>query len=415
MAPAIVVVAYDRDHSLSRLLTSVSNASFDSPADLIISIDKNDNQEVYDVAHAFNWEHGEKRVLEKNAHLGLKQHILQCGDLVEQYGSVILLEDDLFVSPYFYTYAQRCFEFYEEDDRIAGISLYSHRYNETAYMAFRPIDDNSDVFFLQIPSSWGQGWTQKQWSDFRVWFEKKQHIALNEADNIPFNVMQWPDSSWKKYFLAYMIESNKFFAYPRISLSTNFEDPGTHHKTKQTRLQVPLQFLEKCWKFKPFEESYAVYDAYLEILPGKLKRLSKSLKQYDFEVDFYAQKNLKNIKKKYILTSRDATDPILTYGKELKPVELNVVCDIEGSMIHLTKTENCNDTQNEIADHDVSYYYNIPTYFINHEEQLRNKESYYQKELEAVYNTKSWKLTVPLRWVNKQIRKLASKETNQKN
>ena len=112
-------------------------------------------------------------------------------------------------------------------------------------MGFRPLDEDADVFFLQIPSSWGQGWTKNQWHGFRKWFEQRQNDSISEADKVPPNVVDWPESSWKKYFFAYMIESNKYFVYPRISLSTNFHDPGTHHKKMQTRLQVPLQFFEK--------------------------------------------------------------------------------------------------------------------------------------------------------------------------
>jgi len=426
--PAIIIGAYDRDYSLKRLLNSISESYFDSTADLIISIDKNDNQKVYDLAHAFEWKHGKKEVLEKKSHLGLKRHILECGDLVEQYDRVILLEDDLFVSPYFYNYAQQCFEYYEKDEKIAGISLYSHRYNETANMGFRPIDDNSDVFFLQIPSSWGQGWTKKQWTNFRNWFEQKQHNPITEEDNVPLNVVQWPESSWKKYFFTYMIETDKYFVYPRISLSTNFSDPGTHHKTKQTRLQVPLLSNERDWKFKPFQESIAVYDAYLEILPEKLKLLSGNLEKYDFEVDFYAQKSLDKVEKELMLTSRNANEPILTFGKELKPIELNIAREVEGSMIKLAKKENCKDIQDVFSQYDISYYYNIPTYFIDIEEHIRNKEehinqyyySYYQEletklnaansRLSAVYSSKSWKLTVPLRWASMHIQKIFRKQ-----
>jgi hypothetical protein len=222
-----------------------------------------------------------------------------------------------------------------------------------------------------------------------------------------------------------MIETNKYFVYPRISLSTNFHDPGTHHKKNQTRLQVPVQFLEKEWRLKPFQDSIAVYDAYLEMLPEKIKLISNKLANHDFEVDFYAQKKLDQIDTEYMLTSRQAIDPILTYGKELKPIELNVACDIKGSKISLAKTKNCHDNQDAFLQDDISYYYNIPTYFINTEEQIRNKEehinqyywNYYNElktELDAIHQSKSWKLSQPLRWVNMQVRKLLLKNSNGK-
>ena len=51
--------------------------------------------------------------------------MLQCGDISYEYGSVIVLEDDLFVSPFFYKYAVEAQEFYRDDNRIGGISLYN--------------------------------------------------------------------------------------------------------------------------------------------------------------------------------------------------------------------------------------------------------------------------------------------------
>ena len=425
--PAIVVVAYNRDFPLKRLLNSLSKAYYDSPVDLVISIDKNGNQSVYSLADSFNWPHGKKEVVKKEHHLGLRHHILECGDLTARYGSIILLEDDLFVSPYFYTYARQCMEFYASDSNIAGVSLYSHAYNETAYMGFRPFEDGSDVFFLQIASSWGQSWTRTQWQHFIEWYEKNKDRNFAGMGRIPENVLEWSESSWKKYFIAYMIESNKFFVYPRLSLSTNFSDPGIHHKIKQTRLQVPLQFFPKVWNLKPFKDSLAVYDAFHEILPEKLKQLHSEFKEYDLEIDFYGQKNLAAIKKEYVLTTKPATDPVRTFGKELKPIELNVVCGIEGSHISLAKTENCHKNTEDRLIYDLSYYYNIPTHFISSEEQIRSKEEminqyyyrYYsdtlkekerrihtaERRIQNIYSSRSWRMTEPLRKISMRIRK----------
>ena len=73
MNTAIVIAAYNRDYPLKRLLTSISRACIRNATELIISIDQNDNRKVYDLAHGFEWKHGNKRVLEKKSHLGLKK------------------------------------------------------------------------------------------------------------------------------------------------------------------------------------------------------------------------------------------------------------------------------------------------------------------------------------------------------
>ena len=106
MKPAIVVVAYNRDKALKRLLNSLESADYSGFSDitLVISIDKSDSTEVIETAEAFSWEQGEKRVITHPERLGLKKHILGLGDLTAEFGSIIMLEDDLFVSPLLYHY-----------------------------------------------------------------------------------------------------------------------------------------------------------------------------------------------------------------------------------------------------------------------------------------------------------------------
>ncbi len=426
MNPAIVIATYNRDQSLKRLLHSLARAGFSSgPVDLVISIDGSDNQAVYEAANDFKWRHGKKEILKREEHLGLRNHILACGDLTSIYDSIVFLEDDLFVSPFFYEFITASLEFYGSTEEIAGISLYSERHNETAQMPFLPLGDDSDVFFLQWPSSWGQCWTREQWQGFRSWYAKPDHEAIMTSGRIPRNVTRWPEDSWKKYFVAYMVACNKFFLYPRLSLSSNFGDHGVHHKRDETLFQVPLQLLKRDWRFKKIGDSPAQYDVFHEILPEKLKTLAKNLDDYDFEVDFYGQKDLSALTSEYLLTSRSSENPIRSYGKRLKPVELNVVCEIEGEDIRLGEKGMCEETAREYPLCDLQYYYGIPSYFVSLEEKIKVKEefinNYYfeyfngkfeaQKAIiEEVYSSMSWRLTAPFRRLRKFAGRLKRRE-----
>ena len=168
--PVIVCVAFNRKKSLVRLLKSLDNAKYEEKVKLIISIDKGDNEEVVNYANKFQWNYGEKEIIYQEINLGLKKHILKCGDLTEKYGSIILLEDDLYVSPYFYDYAKQAINFYKEDENISQISLYKYPVNNFTKDMFLALEDGSDNFFMTVASSWGQIWTYKQWKDFRKWF-----------------------------------------------------------------------------------------------------------------------------------------------------------------------------------------------------------------------------------------------------
>jgi len=335
--PVIVIVAFDRQKSLKRILSSLKQSYCPVETKLIISIDNNGtNQGVADIASEFVWEFGEKEVIYHNDRLGLRKHILLCGDLTYKYDSVIILEDDLYVSPHFYQYTQNALEYYDTSEKIAGISLYNLPYTESIKLPFIPVKDVSDVYFMQIPSSLGQAWSRQQWDGFKSWYEKSPDITRNLR--LPFVARtKWPDSSWKKYFYSYIIETDKYFVYPLLSLTTNFNDIGTNMVSNSYKGQVEVMSSNLNSKFIKFEEAVNVYDAYSEILPEKLNKLCGTLKGYDYEVDIYGKKEMFN--KEYVLTSKPCENPLLGFERAMKPHELNIIFNIKGSSIFLVRKE----------------------------------------------------------------------------
>lgn len=350
--PAIIVIAYNRPDSILRLLNSLSLAIYpDRNIPLIISIDYQNSvnhDEVINIATDFEWQFGEKRIIEHKHNLGLKKHVLSCGNLVVEYGSIIMLEDDIFVSPYFYNYASEALTFYQNSDEIGGVSLYCHKKNFVANLPFELIPDSNDVFFLQIASSWGQAWTQKQWCDFMDWMSHDD----GNLQCLPPSVRLWPDSSWLKHFIRYLIVNDKFFVYPNKSLSTNFGDSGTHNLNKNVEYQVPL-FIGNEFKFSTIENSFNVYDAFFEILPSRLKLLMPQLNAIDFSVDFYGKKELINISTEYLLSSKKIKDKSHNvcsgYGLELKPMILNLIYGIKGNVFKLNIKNEFEDETSKFA------------------------------------------------------------------
>lgn len=337
--PVIVIVAYNRADSLQRLLQSLLFARGISDARLVISIDNQEphNLDVKALAESFDWPYGEKEVRYQKEHLGLKKHILQCGDLSQEFGSVIVLEDDLFVSPYFYSYAISAQKFYGDDEQIGGISLYNQPRQEAEELPFTPIADASDVYFLQLPSSLGQLWTRDQWTRFRTWFDAGPDL---QAIPIPDYIYRWPETSWKKYFSGFLMDTGKYFVYPRVSLTTNFFDAGTHMNDASSHNgQAHLKLFEAEPRFIHLSESNCIYDMSLELLSDAVKRLAIEQINYDFELDLYGSKGLDKIRAPYVITSRPCTNPIKGYRRALKPHEMNILFNLEGSDLNLCKKE----------------------------------------------------------------------------
>ena len=338
--PAIVVVTYNRTESLKRLLNSIDRADYTGYENvpLVISVDKSDRSEVLDIATSFVWKHGKKEIIEHKSNLGLRKHILACGDLTERYGAVIVLEDDLLVSPAFYDYAVQAMNFYDNDSAVSGIALYSYDYNDWARVPFTPIDDGYDNYFFQCATSWGQMWTCQQWSGFKLWYASNSDLIINGEMGLPPSVINWPQTSWKKYFVAYTVTENKYFVYPRTSLTTNFGDAGTHVKVSSPEYQVSLMLRTKSYKFSHLEDSLCIYDVFYELEARCIKVFNQELEKFDFECDLYGTKNLENVRSDYLISIRECSAPSAAYSHIQMPQEFNILFDEKGDFFSLART-----------------------------------------------------------------------------
>lgn len=328
---AIVVVAYNRAASLERLLHSLAGVyGTDRDIPLVISIDKGDNTDVVSVAERFVWEPGEKRVLCREENMGLKKHVLSCAALAGEYGNIIMLEDDLLVSPRFYEYAKAALAFTKGREDIGGISLYNHLFNVHVREPFEAVDDGYDNWYFQIASSWGQAWSAAQWSAFAAWLKEHGEEPV-AAENVPENISSWSDKSWLKLYTKYLIDTDRYFIYPRISLTTNFSDAGAHSRRTETDLQVPLAGAGvRPYVFSTPEQSGAVYDAFFE---NTRLAAGLGLKETELDVDLYGYKRLS---RRYVLTSRVLDCKVVTsFGCSLRPMDANILYQMEGDDFRL--------------------------------------------------------------------------------
>ncbi len=357
---AIVVIGYNRLKSIKRILYSLDNVDYENDkVDLIISIDNSGMDDVENFSKGFAWKNGKKIVKTFQNRLGLKTHVLTCGDYVKDYDAIAVLEDDIFVSPGFYRYMKETVEFYKDDDNIAGISLYSHKWSEYNGRTFNAENGKYDTYFMQYAQSWGQVWIKNQWLEFKRWYESNNEI-IKACDAIPSNVTDWPETSWLKYHITYCIMNNKYFVYPYDSLTTDFTDPGQHCKVETKLYQVPLvREANENYQFPTFGLKDAVYyDAFFERqFIGKYIGINDK----DICIDLYSGKNLDE--KRYLLTSKELDFKILkSYALDLKPHELNVIFNIEGNDIYLYDTTIKNKNKFYTNQDLVRWYYDSRTY-----------------------------------------------------
>jgi len=326
--PVIAVVAYNRGKALKRLLLSLSKAEYPLNTKLFISLDGGASEEISCIANQFRAQNLNVYVIENKNKLGLRNHIIKCGDFAIKYGSVIVLEDDLMVDRYFYLYAQNAINFYTLCNEIAGIALYAYENNEYAGLPFRPMLNGFSTYAMQVPCSWGQCWTKAQWLEFKQWYTGKNSEDIVHMDDLPCAVKNWPESSWKKYFAAYMVAKNKYFIYPYQAYSTNCSDPGGVHILNGSSVhQVQMATTERpepIFRFMPIKNKEVLYDAYMEPMGDYIFRvLGKN--QSEVTIDLQGIKPYSLLRQlKYVITPRFSDDAIFCFRQHFRPPEVNL-------------------------------------------------------------------------------------------
>lgn len=357
---AAVVVGYNRILGMMRLLESLEKADYgDDELTLIISLDNCGSSKPEEAVKAFSWSHGKKIVRTFPKRQGLRKHILSCGEFLNEYDAIAILEDDIVVSPGYYQYMKQAVEYYKDNADIAGISLYSHKMNVNIDLPFIPEPDGYDVFFMQFAQSWGQIWLKEQWFEFRDWYyaNSKNDIASN---NVPDFVSNWPETSWLKYHIKYCIDENKFFVYPYQALSTCFSETGEHCKETNTVYQIPLtRKAAKEYRFCQQIKDGVCYDAFFERI-GLENYLG--VEKQELCTDIYGIKgNREN--KRYWLTRDILNYQILkSFDLCMRPQECNVIYEIHGKAIFLYDTFAEAAASVDIKNRNyltVSYYYNL--------------------------------------------------------
>lgn len=339
--PAIVAVGYNRPDGMKRLLESIEKAKFDvSDVPLIISIDEsNKSNEVEKVAREFKWTHGSLEIRRFPERQGLRKHIVQCGDYSEKYNAVIILEDDLIVAEDFYIFTCKAHEKYSNDNRICGVSLYSHHVNQFSHLPFTVMQNEFDVYLGDMVVTWGQSWTFSQWKKFKTWYYDNEEKLPLLNPKMPKDISNWT-RSWGRYFASYIVENGLSYIYPYVARSTCFADYGEHNKTKTpiTFVQVPL--MNGCpnqYRFGEYEE-LVHYDAFYErVLESRDVICNIPGNEICMDLN---QLKTETLGKKYVITSSKLPyKKIASFGLSLRPISMNVIEELPGDQLYLYKMD----------------------------------------------------------------------------
>lgn len=97
-------------------------------------------------------------IVEREANFGLAKSVIAgVTAVINKYGRIIVLEDDLLVTPSFLDFMNRALDKYENENRVMQISGYMFPVESAAV---------ADTFFLPFTTSWGWATWKRAWSVF---------------------------------------------------------------------------------------------------------------------------------------------------------------------------------------------------------------------------------------------------------
>ena len=164
LAP-IALFVYNRPHHTQRTLHFLKDNFLAEESRLFIFADaaKTPNdiaavQEVSDIIHAID---GFKsiKIIKQEKNLGLAQSIIQgVTQLVNEYGKVIVFEDDLLSSPYTLQYFNESLDLYQHQEKLMHISAYMY--------PLAKADELPETFMYRAVHSWGWATWKRAWDYF---------------------------------------------------------------------------------------------------------------------------------------------------------------------------------------------------------------------------------------------------------
>lgn len=189
----IVVFAYKRADTLERLLMSLEKNPRVEYMDMFIFVDipdkknvrdKNFSQQVIEYVFAYQSISKFKSVTIKIAkeHKGLANSIISgVSEVIEQYGKVIVLEDDLIVSNDFLDYMQRGLAFYRYHHKVWSIA--GHTIHINGLDRYK-----GDVFLLPRIESLGWGTWKNRWKKVDWNVSTYHRFKNNIIKRVLFNI-----------------------------------------------------------------------------------------------------------------------------------------------------------------------------------------------------------------------------------
>jgi hypothetical protein len=183
-----------------------------------------------------NWPHPQKYIIEAKKNQGLAESIISgVTELIEHFGQIIVVEDDLVVSSDFLSYLNSALQKYKNLPEVMQISAYMFPIIE--------FSSRNETLFLPNISSWGWATWDRAWKKFDAKAKGWEELLDSRELRFRFNVdgsynysdmllrqMNGEINSWAIRWNWSVFRHNGLVVYPPTSYvrNTGFDGSGTH-------------------------------------------------------------------------------------------------------------------------------------------------------------------------------------------
>jgi hypothetical protein len=166
LAP-VVLFGYNRPQHILKTLDALSHNRLADQTDLCIYLDAAKGEkdralvlEVIDVCEKFNWIGPCKVIHIRDANYGLAKNIIDgITNIINEYGRVIVVEDDIETSQGFLQYMNDALKLYEDEKKVMHVAGYMFPIN---------LKSQSDTLFYQVTTCWGWATWADRWKNLNT-------------------------------------------------------------------------------------------------------------------------------------------------------------------------------------------------------------------------------------------------------
>jgi GT2 family glycosyltransferase len=176
LAP-IVLFVYNRPDHTKKTVQALQKNDLANESELFIYSDGAKNEaakdKVSDVREYIKKIEGFKKItiIEREENWGLANSIINgVTNIVNKYGKIIVLEDDLVTSPFFLKFMNEALEYYKDEKKVWHVSGWNYPINT---------DGLGDVFLWRLMNCWG--WAT--WADRWQHYKKDVNATIKEFSN----------------------------------------------------------------------------------------------------------------------------------------------------------------------------------------------------------------------------------------